>query len=94
MCHINFYFADGSAIKPAYTYDWRYYSLAELRDALADAGLHEQHVFWPDADETGALTGTYSEKLVGTDDETWTAYIAAGHGTPPPPPPPPPEVRS
>ena len=29
-------------------------------------------------DDEGALTGSYSEATEGTDDETFTAYIAAG----------------
>lgn len=78
LCHINFLFPDGSSIAPAFTYDWRYWSLTELCDALADAGLADQHVFWPDVDSQGALTGEHSEQKVGRDDVTWACYIAAG----------------
>eukprot|EP00935_MAST-01C_sp_MAST-1C-sp1_P001222 g1222.t1 len=78
LCHINFHFPDNSSIAPAFTYDWRHWRLAELRDVLADAGLPEQHVFWPEVDGGGKLTGEYSEQEAGRDDETWNAYIAAG----------------
>ena len=78
LCHINFLFPDGSKIAPAFTYDWRYWSLTELCDALSDAGLTDQHILWPDVDSEGALTGEYSVQKTGRDDVTWTAYIAAG----------------
>lgn len=81
LCHINFIFPDGSNISPAFTYDWRYWGIAELCDVLAEAGLKEQHILWPDVDSEGELTGTYTEKNTGRDDRTWTAYIAAGKNT-------------
>jgi hypothetical protein len=78
LCHINFVFPDGSDISPAFTYDWRHWSMAEVCDTLTEAGFTDQHIFWPDVDSEGALTGKYSESSTGRDDETWNAYIAAG----------------
>ena len=66
-----------SFIAPAYTYEFRYWGLRELQDLLKDAGFREVVVFWPDADEeTGELTGEFSRAEQGTDDETFTCYLA------------------
>ncbi len=41
LCHIHFKFPDGSKIKRAFTYDWRLWTLPELRELLARGRLHE-----------------------------------------------------
>jgi hypothetical protein len=78
QCAIHFAFPDGSRLENAFEYDWRHWRLAELQDVLRDAGFSKLHVFWPDVDNEGDLTGTYSEAATGRDDETFSAYIAAG----------------
>ena len=39
LCHIHFKFPDGSKIKRAFTYDWRLWTLPELRELLDRGGL-------------------------------------------------------
>jgi hypothetical protein len=39
VCHIHFHLRDGRKIERAFTYDWRMWTLPELRDALAEAGF-------------------------------------------------------
>ena len=38
-CHIHFRFRDGSEVENAFTYVWRKWGMAELKDLLADAGF-------------------------------------------------------
>ena len=42
-CRINFLFPDGSAMRGAFEYNWRLWSIPELRDVLADAGFSRTH---------------------------------------------------
>ena len=39
LCHIHFRFRDGTVMKRAFTYDWRMWTLPEVRDAMAEAGF-------------------------------------------------------
>jgi SAM-dependent methyltransferase len=50
-CNIHFHFKDGSKLKNAFTYDWRYWSMPELRDVLADAGFSQVHAWFEEGDE-------------------------------------------
>ena len=77
LCHLSFFFPDGSSLAPAFTYPWRFWGLRELQDVLADAGFPRVHVYWPSADEEGCLTGDFEKATAGTDDETFTCYVVA-----------------
>lgn len=57
MAHISFRFRDGSALRRAFTYDWRLWGLPEVRDALADAGFRKSWVYWELTDRTGHGSG-------------------------------------
>ena len=46
LCHIHFEFSDGSKIENAFTYDWRLWSLPELRDLLHEVGFADVRIYW------------------------------------------------
>lgn len=83
LCHIHFAFPDGSRLKRAYTYDWRLWTLPELREALIEAGFARVHVFWeqfaddPQGGEDQVSTGEYKDTLKADNQEAWIAYIVA-----------------
>jgi hypothetical protein len=77
VCHIHFKFPDGSRLKKAFTYDWRIYSLPELRDMLLDAGYSKVRVYWEGEDEDGEPDGIYRESATGDADPAWVSYIIA-----------------
>lgn len=73
---IHFRFPDGSELEDAFVYDWRMWTLPEVREVMAEAGFHKVVVFWEDEDETtGQGLGTFSPKTVGTCDPSWNAYV-------------------
>ncbi len=49
-CHIHFEFKNGKRWKEAFTYEWRLYTPAEVKDALLLAGFSDAQVYW-DIDE-------------------------------------------
>ncbi|MGW8370587.1 MAG: class I SAM-dependent methyltransferase, partial [Gammaproteobacteria bacterium] len=50
-CHIHFKFPDGSKIKRAFTYEWRMWTLPEIRELLLEAGFSAVRVYWEGEDE-------------------------------------------
>ena len=83
LCYIHFEFPDGSRLKRAYTYDWRLWTLPELREVLSEAGFSRVHVFWerfeddPEGGEEQISTGEYRETLKANNQQAWVAYIVA-----------------
>jgi hypothetical protein len=76
--YIHFEFDDGSRIDRAFSYDWRLWSIPELRDALHDAGFSRTDAYWERTDrKTNEGTGVYYRAQRAPDDPAWVAYIAA-----------------
>lgn len=77
MCHIDFEFADGSKLKPAFSYDWRYWSLPELREALVEAGFSHLDVYFEQYNDDGEGTGFFEKEESGPVKAQFIAYIVA-----------------
>ncbi|MEL7298261.1 MAG: class I SAM-dependent methyltransferase [Pseudomonadota bacterium] len=77
LCHIHFHFADGSKMKKAFTYDWRLWSLPEIRELLSEAGFSNVVVYWEGTDEDGEANGEFAPSAGGDADPAWIAYIVA-----------------
>jgi len=76
--YIHFEFPDGSRIERAFTYDWRLWSIPELRDALHDAGFTRTETYWERTDrKSNEGTGIYYRAKRAPDDPAWVTYIAA-----------------
>jgi SAM-dependent methyltransferase len=76
-CHIHFHFPDGSKMKKAFTYTWRLWGLAEIRDVLEDAGFARTTVHWEGADDDGEGNGVFEATEQGDADPSYIAYIVA-----------------
>lgn len=73
--YIGFKFADGSRMKKAFEYNWRFWSIPEVREMLAEAGFSASHVYWEVEHEDGE-----SEWKIHTEaesDPSWISYIVA-----------------
>lgn len=76
--HIHFRFADGSELKRAFTYDWRLWSLPELRELLTEAGFSQVDVYWEGTNhESNEGNGVYRPTLNGTADPAWVCFLVA-----------------
>ena len=75
--HIHFKFKDGSSISPAFTYDWRMWTLPELRDVLEDAGYVNIECLWEEEDEDGEGTGEFRPRKRVGHDPAYNAYLVA-----------------
>ena len=71
---IHFRFPDGSEMTNAFTYEWRVWGLAELRDILHEAGFSEVDCYWEGTDEDGERgNGIFTKEIQG---EACPAYVA------------------
>ncbi len=76
--YIHFEFPDGSQLRRAFSYDWRLWSIPELRDILAEAGFSQTDVYWEQTDrKTNEGNGVYYKATQAQDDPAWVAYIVA-----------------
>lgn len=76
--HIHFRFPDGSEIRRAFTYDWRLWTLAEIREVLEEAGFRRSTVYWEGTERrTGAGNGVFKPTDRGEPCAGWIAYIVA-----------------
>lgn len=80
ICYIHFRFPDGSELPRAYSYDWRLWTLPEVRELLAEAGFSASFVYWQGEDEKGEPSGEFSLVERGEADPAWIAYVAARKG--------------
>ncbi len=75
--HIHFEFKDGTKMRKAFTYDWRLWTLPELRELLLEAGFADVTVYWEGADEEGEGNGVYRPRKSVTNEAGWVAYLVA-----------------
>ena len=82
LCHIHFSFPDGSKIKKAFTYDWRLWTLPEIRELLLEAGFQRATVYWEGTNEETPVwfTSSLKSRLVSGSPacaariQTWREY--------------------
>jgi len=83
LCHIHFEFPDGSRMDKAFSYDWRLWSLQELRELLEEAGYSKVRVYWEEFEEDDEDddfmegTGEFFEATEVENQESWQVYIVA-----------------
>ncbi len=64
-------------VKKAFVYDWRLYSIPEIKEMLLEVGFKNVHVYWEGTDEDGDGDGEFTKVTEGEDCESWVAYIVA-----------------
>jgi len=77
VCHIHFYFADGSKMNKAFSYQWRMWSLPEIKDLLVEAGFVSSTVYWEGTDENDEGDGNFDPAETAENDPAWICYIVA-----------------
>ncbi len=76
--HIHFRFPDGSEMTEAFTYQWRLWSLSEIRELLEEAGFRNVTVWWEGTEEdSGEGDGEFEPTDVGEACPGWIAYFTA-----------------
>jgi len=75
---IHFRFRDGSERRNAFTYDWRLWTLPEVKDVLHEAGFPKVDTYWEgtSADGDGG-NGIYRISRKGENCPAWVTYLVA-----------------
>jgi hypothetical protein len=68
--HLN-----GRKMQSAFEYDWRLWSIPEVRDLLTEAGFADTAVYWETEDEEGHGTGEYERRESGDNAVSWIAQV-------------------
>jgi hypothetical protein len=75
---ISFKFPDGSKLKRAFEYHWRFWTIPEVREMLIEAGFRESHVYWErENEEDPELDGGWYRCGAADSDPSWICYIVA-----------------
>ncbi|MBD3671671.1 MAG: class I SAM-dependent methyltransferase [Gammaproteobacteria bacterium] len=78
VCHIHFEFEDGSRMENAFTYEWRLWSLPEIRELLDEAGYSKVTVYLEGDDEdTGEGNGIFEPATRADADAGFLGYLVA-----------------
>lgn len=72
---IHFRFPGGKMHKDAFTYDWRIWTIPEVRDALRDAGFQESGAYWEFLHKRDRTT-EFLRSEEGDNDWSWLAFVA------------------
>jgi SAM-dependent methyltransferase len=74
---IHFKALGGVKREDVFVYDWRLWSIAELRECLEEAGFARSIVYWEGDDGEGGGNGEFSPTEEGEVCDSWVAYIGA-----------------
>lgn len=79
VCKIHFTFPDGTEMRDAFTYEWRLWTLPEVRELLVEAGFEDVAVWWEGTDPEDETDGNgeYEPTLTGEADPAFICYIVA-----------------
>jgi SAM-dependent methyltransferase len=76
VCRIHFRFPDGTKMKRAFTYDWRLWTLPEVKETMLEAGFSAVEFYvegWDD--ENNVADGVYRLRKRFPNQEGWLAYV-------------------
>ena len=63
-------------MRNAFVYDWRLWTIPELRDLFGEAGFRDVHVLWECTNlKTGRGNGIYRRISHGHADSAYIAYV-------------------
>ncbi len=77
LFRIHFRFKDGSALSPAFEYDWRLWTMPEIRELLTEAGFPRVDIYWEGSTRGGKGDGRWQRKTSAESDPAWVAYVVA-----------------
>jgi len=77
LCHIHFAFPDGSRMKRAFTYDWRLWTIPEVRECLVEAGFSHVDVYWDPVEEDDDADDGFRLTEKEENQEGWLVYFVA-----------------
>lgn len=75
LFHIHFKRKGEKRRERVFTYDWRLWTIPEIREAMMEAGFRHTHVYWEGTTRKGDGDGKFKRVEKGEDCEGWVAYV-------------------
>jgi SAM-dependent methyltransferase len=76
--HIHFRFPDRTEMRRAFSYDWRLWTLPEVKDALHEAGFERVDSYWEGTAQDGESgNGVFRRSERGENCPAWVTYLVA-----------------
>lgn len=76
LFHIHFK-VGSKKYEKVFSYDWRMWSIPELRDIMDEVGFKKTHIYWEGTNRQGGGNGIFSRTEHGEPCLSWIAYIVA-----------------
>ncbi len=77
MFYIHFKVKGQKKRQRVFRYDWRMWSIPELRDILDEVGFKRTHVYWEGTTRSGEGDGVFTRTEKGEACDSWIAYVVA-----------------
>jgi hypothetical protein len=79
--HIHFKFHDRGGIRKAFTYEWRLWTIPEIRELLIEAGFRHVDIYWEGIDRRSGYGNSIFRKCTrATNSPGWIAFFVASDG--------------
>ena len=75
MYAIHFKETNGKFHKDVFVYDWRVWTIPELKEIMMECGFSDVACYWETTGKDGKGTGDYVRTEVGTNDYAWIAFV-------------------
>lgn len=75
MFAIHFKDPEGKMHKDVFVYDWRVWTIPELRDLMFEVGFKDVQTYWEDPGKNGEGTDEYVKTEVGDNAYAWIAFV-------------------
>ncbi len=73
--HIHFKVDGQKKMERVFSYDWRMWSLPELREMMLEVGFKKTHVYWEGTTRSGEGNGIFRPVEKGEECQAWIAYV-------------------
>ena len=68
---------DNKVYREAFSYNWRHWSVGEIKDIMKDAGFENVVTYWEGEDDDGTGDGNFYQSNDEENCESWVTYIMA-----------------
>lgn len=75
--HIHYRMHGQAKNERVFSYDWRMWTIPELREILEEVGFKRTHVYWEGTTRKGEGDGVFTRTEKGEACQAWIAYIVA-----------------
>lgn len=73
--HIHFKRDGEKKRDKVFSYDWRMWTIPELRELMLEAGFRKTHVYWEGTTKSGSGNGIFKRAEKGEECQAWIAYV-------------------